>query len=103
MTKPDNGGFQIHLSGVVGKALRQLQREASRRGEGKEFASALSRIIRVLRQDPNAVGEPLYRLPNLRLNVRTIVIAPLAVDYAVSQDHPYVYIKSGRLLSARNR
>jgi len=38
-------------------------------------------------------------LRRLQLQVRTIVIAPLVIDFAVSEDHPHVYIKSGRLLS----
>jgi hypothetical protein len=52
-----------------------------------------------LQKSPMKAGEPLYRLSAMRLQVRTIVIAPLAIDFAVSEDLPHVYIKSGRLLS----
>ena len=45
------------------------------------------------------MGEPLYRLPTLRLWMRTVVVAPLVIDFAVSEDRPIVYIKSGKLLS----
>jgi hypothetical protein len=71
----------------------------TRRGQGKAFVSAFRRIVRALQRDPNSVGEPLYHLPNLRLHIRTVVIAPLAMDFAVSEDYPLVFIKSGRLLS----
>ena len=100
MIEPENGGFHVHYSGAVGDELRELQRQANRRGQGKAFASAFRRIVRALQRDANVVGEPLYRLPNLRLRVRTVVIAPLSIDFAVSEDSPHVYIKTGRLLSA---
>ena len=103
MPDPDNGGYQVHYSKAIGESIRQLQRQATRRGQGKAFLAAFRRIVRAPQRDPNAVGEPLYRLPNLRLNVRTVVIAPLAIDFAVSEDHPLVFIKSGRLLSTPGR
>jgi hypothetical protein len=100
MPDPENGGYQVHYSKAVGDDLRKLQRQATRRGQGKAFLSAFRRIVRALQRDPNAVGEPLYNLPNLRLDVRTVVIVPLVIDFAVSQDHYLVFIKSGRLLSS---
>lgn len=101
MPHPENGGYQIGYSGAVGETLRQLQRQATSRGQGKAFAAAFRRIVRALHKDPNAVGEPLYRLPILRLQVRTVAVSPLVIDFAVSEDRPVVYIKSGKLLSAR--
>jgi GTP1/Obg family GTP-binding protein len=102
MAEAENGGshFQVHYSKAVGEALRELQRKATRRGQGQAFLSAFREIVRALREVPNEVGEALYRLPNLRLQVRTVVVAPLAIDFAVSEDHPFVYIKGGKLLSA---
>jgi len=61
--------------------------------------TALRRIYERLEQDPDSIGEPLYRLPGLRMRVRTVVVAPLVVDYAVSEDRPLVFIKLVRLLS----
>src|SRR5712692_3914862 len=97
---PDNGGhYQVHCSKSVANRLRRLQRIATRRGQGNEHILAFSKIIDALRHDPYSMGEPLYRLSTLRLQVRTVVIAPLALEFAVSETHFIVYLKSGRLLS----
>lgn len=76
MATPANGGYQVAYSGAVGEALLQLQRQAVERGQAKAFAAAFRRIVGSLRKAPSATGEPLYRLPNLRLQVRTVVVSP---------------------------
>jgi hypothetical protein len=80
-----NGGhrYEVHLSGAVAQSLRRLQREASREGRGKAVLSAIRQIVRRLTRDPLNFGEPLYRLPALRMNVRQGAIRPLFVDFAV--------------------
>jgi hypothetical protein len=98
MPRPLNGGYEVLCSAVVAETLRQLQGRATRRGQGKSLASAFKQIVAALSKDPNVVGEPLYRLPR----VRTVVVSPLVIDFAVSEDRPLVYIKSVKLLSARN-
>jgi hypothetical protein len=45
------------------------------------------------------VGEPIYRLPALRMQVRTIVVRPLVVDFVVCEDQPLVFLKVVSLLS----
>lgn len=103
MTRPrdGNGSYWLDLSLDVGKELTGLQRQASRRGQGKEFASAFRRIVGILRRNPNKAGEPLFRLASLGLQVRTIIVAPLVIDFAVNEEHHIVYIRGGKLLSAR--
>jgi hypothetical protein len=89
--------FQVHCSGTVAKRLRRLQEEASP-SERKAIAAAFERIVQQLKAAANRVGEPLYRLPKLRLQVRTIVLGPLAITFAVSEDRPLVFIKTGSKL-----
>lgn len=101
MTDPGNGGFQVHVSRAVAVRLRRLQRRAVARGEGKAFALAFKRIVQALHKNPNSTGELLYRLPKLRLEIRAVVVAPLAIHFALSKENLYVFIKSGALLSAR--
>jgi hypothetical protein len=103
MSSAGNGRRQYSLdfSDAVADQLITLQHRAAHRGQGKEFAAAFRRIIRALRRDPYAVGEPLYRLPVLRLQMRTVVVAPLFIDFAIREERPIVYIKSGKLLAAR--
>jgi hypothetical protein len=101
MPKRDNGdlGFVVSLSKAVDKVLRKLLRTAIARSQGKAFVLAYQQIFSRLRKDPTSLGEMSYRLPSLRLEVRTVVVAPLVIDFAVSEDHPIVYIKGGKLLS----
>jgi hypothetical protein len=93
-----SGQYCLDFSEEVGAELTYLQRRATRRGQAKAFASSFRRIRRALRKDPNQVGEPLYRLPALRLQVRLVVVAPLVIEFAVSNEHRIVYIKSCQLL-----
>jgi hypothetical protein len=60
---------------------------------------AFRRIVGRLELDPHSVGEPAYRLPGLRLQVRTTVVPPLVVDFAICEDRPIVFIKGVKLLS----
>jgi len=90
-------GFEVHCSGTVAKRLRDIQLAASP-SERKQIAAAFQTIVQKLKRDPNGVGEPLYRLPELRLQVRTVVLGPLAITFAVSEDRPLVFIKTGSKL-----
>jgi hypothetical protein len=96
----DNGGpYKVHCSAAIAKALRQLQRRAKREGRGEAALSAFRQIVQRLGQAPFDLGEPLYRLPVLRMQVRCCSVRPLAVDFAVCEDRPLVFIKGVTLLS----
>jgi hypothetical protein len=101
MPEHPNGrrSYEIHGSGVIADAIREIQRRAEREGRGSRVLAALRLLRDRLRQDPNKVGEPLYRLAALRLQIRTVVIGPLAVDFGVHEVHPLVFIKGVTLLS----
>lgn len=78
---------------------RQIHRRALREGRGREVAEALHLLKRRLQINPGNLSEPLYRLAALRMQVRTAVIGPLAVDFGVCEDRPVVFIKGVALLS----
>jgi hypothetical protein len=101
MSQPEDSGgpYQVHISGVIAKKLRQLQRQAAHEGRGEQVLAALRHIYERLQKGPNNAGEPLYRLASLRMEVRTIVVRPLGVHFAVCEDHPLVFFKGGKLLS----
>jgi len=80
-------------------ALRQLQRQAADEGRGEQMLAALREIHQRLQHNPNALGEALYRLPILRMQVRACVVRPLAVDFAVCEDRPVVIINGVTLLT----
>jgi hypothetical protein len=103
MTTPEPDGlgppYEVHGSGVIAAEIRRLRRQAAGEGRSAAMMAALREIHRRLQLDPNALGEPLYRLPVLRMQVRTCVVRPLAVDFAVCEDRPVVIIKGVSLLT----
>ena len=100
MAASDNGGqrFELHISAVVAESVRKLFRQAADAGKGKTVLTAYRRIVERLEADAADFGEPLYHLPNLRLELRHAVVGLLAVDYAVSLARYQVYIKGFHLL-----
>lgn len=64
-----------------------------------EFLDAIRHVVHRLRHDPTEFGEPLYRLPILRMEVRCAAIGSLYVDFGVCEDRPLVFIKAVKLLA----
>ena len=103
MPGPHNGGrrYEVICSQAIAESLGHLQRRASRSEGGKGIAAAFRQIVLRLGRNPNTFGEPLHRLPGLRVQVRTCVVRPLVVDFAVSEERPLVFLKGVALLSHR--
>jgi hypothetical protein len=95
----DRGPFEIDSSGAVARAFATLQLEALHAGYGREFRVAAHAVLDRLRNDPDEFGEPLYRLPAMRMQVRQAIVRPICVHYAVSEERAYVLIKSVKLLA----
>jgi hypothetical protein len=104
MPDPQDRGprYKVICSAVITEAFRQLQRRASRSGQGEAVTAAFRHIIERLQVDPTNVGEPLYRLPALRMLVYCVAIRPLYVDFAVCEDRPLVFIKAVKLLAGQD-
>jgi len=101
MAERDNHGrrYTVHASGAIADSIRRIQRRAKREGRGDKVVATLSQIYERLQQDPSTLGEPLYRLSALRLEVRTCVVRPIVVNFAVHETKPLVFIKGIRLLT----
>jgi hypothetical protein len=101
MSPPDDGGqrYYVHLATAIAQRLRQIQRQATREGRGEAVLAAFREIIDRLSRAPADFGEPLYRLPVLRMQVRHGAILPLFIDFAVCEDLPLVFIRGIRLLT----
>src|SRR5206468_2784234 len=101
MSQSTNGGrlYQVHGSGAIADAIRQIHRRAFREGRGREVAEALHILKGRLQINPGKLGEPFYRLAALRMQIRTVVIGPLAVDFGVCEDRLLVFIKGVTLLA----
>lgn len=63
------------------------------------MASAFRQIVERLQRDPAEAGEPSYRLPAMRMQIRRIAVRPLVVDFALCEDRPLVFIKGAFLLA----
>lgn len=101
MPEPEESGprWEVICSPANAEILRQLQRLASQSGRGKAVASAFRQIVERLQLDPTGAGEPSYRLPAMRMQVRRVVVRPLAIHFAVCEDRPLVFIKAAGLLA----
>jgi hypothetical protein len=94
-----NGGpYEVACSGVIARSLKQIQKRAKEQGRGEAVLFAIRRIWHRLSIDPIDFGEPLYRLPALRLQVRHGANGPLLIYFAVHEDRPIVFIKGAVLL-----
>jgi hypothetical protein len=98
-----NGGARYHVTLLepFTQAIKRSQRKAGLQGRGEEFLSALRQIVEQIQYDPHRLGEPLYHLPALRLQVRSVALGPLHVTFGVHEDRPIVFLQGARLLAAR--
>jgi hypothetical protein len=90
--------YHVHFSGTIAEKFKQPQRRATRQGRGTQALAATKHILGKLEEDPNNFGEPLYGLPNLKMQVRTCSVRPLVVDFAVHEELPLVFLKGVWLL-----
>ena len=102
MSSQGNGHFlryDVRMSQQNKARLQQLHLEAAQAGKGKPFVEAFRTIVERLQTDPLNFGEPLYRLPALRLLVRQGAVLPIVVDFTVHEDRPLVFIRGFKVLS----
>ncbi len=66
------------------------------------MVEAFRGLVKRLERDPFQVGEPTYRLPELRMLVCAGVVCPLLVHFAIAEDRPLVFIKAVILLRQRD-
>jgi hypothetical protein len=102
MTSQGNGPprlYVVRFSGIAKKQAKQRFQEALQAGNDKRFIAALRRILDQLQRQPLTFGEPLYRLPALQLVVYHAAVAPVAVDYGVHEQQPFVFIRGVQAMS----
>ena len=102
MTGQGNGqpsAYSVHMSAGTKSVVKTLHQQAIQAGIGREYLAAFRQIIARLSQDPLTFGEPLYRLPALRMLVRQAAVLPLVVDFAVHEDRRLVFIRGFKVLS----
>jgi hypothetical protein len=99
MSSEGTPGYQVHHSAFIAQMFRDLQVQATQEERGREFLDAAKEALARLTTDPFEFGEPRYRLPVLHLQVRSAIIRPLVIHFAVHEEEPLVYIHFVKLLS----
>jgi hypothetical protein len=89
--------YRVTLSGKNRKQLQSLGQAAAGRGLGSEFWAAIKESFDQLQMEPAAWGDPLYRLPNLGLQVYRGGGPLVHVHYAVDDQRHIVYISNFHL------
>ena len=92
--------YRISYSAKVQTDISGCQRQAAREGRGDQFIAALRKIVDRLQTKPSVFGEPLYRLPTMKLQLRCAAISPAFVHFAVSEVRRVVYLRSVQLLGS---
>jgi hypothetical protein len=85
--------YTLHASKQVETILEQLHQQAVNAGTSQKFTAALVLIANRLQADPLALGEPLYRLPALKLLVCQAVVLLLVVIFAIHDELPLAFIR----------
>jgi hypothetical protein len=82
--------YRVLGSEQVVQALRAFQVQAANEGRGEDALAAIRKIIKQLQENPHEVGEPLYRLPSLRMQICSVTVRPLVVGFGICEDRPIV-------------
>lgn len=90
--------FKVVVSQSLNQLAVQLHDIAFERGIGSQFISALRTIDEGLRRAPTQFGDPLFRLPALRLTVYTRAVFPIVVNFGVHEQFPLVIVRGFRLM-----
>jgi len=99
---PANGSpYRVLASPKVVDQFRRYYRTARKQGREDSFIEACRKISARLTRNPFDFGEPLYRLPALRMQIRHGVVDPLLIYFGVLEDRPLVFIKGVVLLPQR--
>jgi hypothetical protein len=93
--------YRVSYSERVRQRLRALAAEATQRGDGTQFAAALTEFHRRLCIYPQ-FGDPILDLTSERGQIYNGIIRPLAMRYGVHEDHRLVLVVAlPRLLPMR--
>jgi hypothetical protein len=90
--------FKVVLAHYLKQRADQLHDVAWEHGLGTRFIDALKIVDAELRRDPRRFGDPIFRLPALKLTIYIRALFPLVVDYGVHDNFPLVIVRGFRLM-----
>src|SRR5262245_9901307 len=85
--------YRVSLLGPVAEVLKNIRDQAILAGNEAEIVAALRIIYERLRQDPLGFGEPLYRLPAMKMLVCVGAVSPISIGFGVHEDKALVVIR----------
>ena len=86
-------GYRVVYLNSAKHRLRELAEAMRQRGHGDALFSDVLELDKRLHSDPDALGEPFYRLKRAGLQVRTGNVRQLFALYAVDARRRIVYVR----------
>lgn len=85
--------FNVEFTGPARSELRALARRAVYARQGPSVAEALRQLLDRLTHDPKELGEPMYYLRSMKMQVRRAGRGPIYIEYGVHTDRPIVIVR----------
>ncbi|HEY2786225.1 MAG TPA: hypothetical protein VGJ05_14760 [Fimbriiglobus sp.] len=94
---PESNGtplrFSVGLTGLAREQLRLVGRQGIYNGTIEAVRDAYRQIFSRLQNNPRELGEPLYELRKMKVQVRRVGLNPLYVEFGVHNQNPIVIIR----------
>lgn len=91
--------FTVEVTGFARAQIREISRRAIYTETGDAVAAAFRELLTRLRASARELGEPMYHLRKMRMEVRNAAVPPLYIEYGVHEEHPLVVIRQVARLS----
>ena len=85
--------YKVAFTGLASEQLKAAVRRAESYDRPAEFASAMRRLLEQLAVNPTEIGEPMYRLYSMKMDVRRVALAPIYLEYGVHSTAPLVIVR----------
>ena len=84
--------FEVEFTGLAREQYLSAMRRAKSVARSAELATAMRRLIVQLSETPLEIGEPMYRLRAMKMDVRRVALAP-TYEYGVHFTEPLVIVR----------
>ncbi len=85
--------YKVAFTGLASEQLKAAVRRAESYERLAEFASAIRSLLGQLVVNPTEIGEPMYRLHAMKMNLRRVALAPVYLEYGVHITEPLVIVR----------
>jgi len=91
--------FRVVFSEALREQLRRLGQRADAQGITAALGADLRTIVEALAADPVSWGDPLNRLPHLRLTLYHRIYHSISVRYGVEEQERVVFVRECKPIS----